>query len=81
MADCFRRGEAPYASHLLYPGTLDDLNPEDRALGMAAGFDWATVADARVVYIDRGISPGMVKGIVHATTIKQLIEFRRLGYW
>ena len=36
MADCLRRGEAPYASHLLYtqPGVLDDLVPEQREIGI-----------------------------------------------
>jgi hypothetical protein len=34
MADCLRRGEAPFASHLLYtqPGVLDDSLPEERQL-------------------------------------------------
>lgn len=36
IADCLKRGEAPFASHLLYtqPGVLDDGVPaEDRWLG------------------------------------------------
>jgi hypothetical protein len=38
MHDCFKRGEAAYASHLLYtqPGVLDDNIPEERRLGMEA---------------------------------------------
>lgn len=33
MRDCLKRGEAPFASHLLYtqPGVLDDLVPNERA--------------------------------------------------
>jgi hypothetical protein len=46
MADCLRRGEAPIASHLLYtqPGILDDTKPEERKLGMEAGFTWNVLA-------------------------------------
>ncbi len=61
MRDALLRGEAPIASHLLYtqPGILDDLVPADRALGIAAGFDWAEKADAVLLYLDLGQSPGM----------------------
>lgn len=43
MKDCLLRGEAPYASHALYtqPGVLDDLKPEERRLGISAGFAWS----------------------------------------
>lgn len=84
MADCLRRGEAPYASHLLYtqPGVLDDTKPEERKLGMDAGFEWRWPADATVVYLDRGISKGMQAGIEHAKYVQahssHQIEFRRL---
>ncbi|MFH1358598.1 MAG: hypothetical protein ABIH37_01790, partial [archaeon] len=35
MKDCFKRGEYPFASHLLYTQDeiLDDTNPEERKLG------------------------------------------------
>lgn len=61
MADSLSRGEAPIASHLLYtqPGILDDDKPEERALGIAAGLAWRTVATFAAFYIDRGCSPGM----------------------
>lgn len=37
LADSLARGEAPFASHLLYtqPGVLDDTNPHEHAAGMA----------------------------------------------
>ena len=56
LADCLARGEAPIASHLLYtqPGVLDDTNPEQRKLGINAGFAWNRFADAVVVYEDLG---------------------------
>src|SRR4249920_519320 len=47
MLDSLSRGEAPYASHLLYdqPGILDDLNPDERHRGILAGFAWGAKAD------------------------------------
>lgn len=87
LADCLARGEAPYASHLLYtqPGVLDDTKSEERAKGIAAGFAWREMAAATVVYIDLGMSRGMIAGLKHAH--EQIdsgdhghgIEFRELG--
>lgn len=44
MHDCLTRGEAPYASHLLYtqPGVLRDEVPEERRLGIEAGIPYTT---------------------------------------
>ena len=80
MHDCLMRGEAPYASHLLYtqPNILDDLNPEERKLGMEAGFEWGKLAEKVVVYIDRGISEGMKLGIENAIKNGKEIEYRTL---
>lgn len=52
LGDCLRRGESPIASHLLFTqkGVLDDLVPEERALGIAAGLAWRFQADASVFY-------------------------------
>lgn len=68
MRDCLARGEAPFASHLLYtqPGVLDDTSQGERDRGIAAGFAFRRIVDATVVYTDRGVSPGMVLGIRHA---------------
>ncbi len=62
MRDSLRRGEYPIASHLLYtqPGILRDEIPEERALGIAAGLAWRTVAEKAVFYVDRGWSSGML---------------------
>lgn len=78
--DCLTRGEAPIASHLLFtqPGVLDDTIPEERALGIAAGLAWHGVADATVVYTDRGISPGMQHGIAAAQKAGTPVEYRTL---
>ncbi len=58
LADSLRRGEAPLASHLLYPQVLPDVG-EDRDLGIAAGLAWADRGDMAAFYIDLGWSPGM----------------------
>ena len=81
MADCLHRGEAPYASHLLYtqPGVLDDNDPDERQHGIDAGLAWGDVADAVVIYTDRGISNGMKYGIARHEEAGRRIEYRRLG--
>ena len=83
MRDCLLRGEAPYASHLLYtqPGVLADEIPEERRNGIAAGFAWRSVAKKTVVYVDEGISTGMRYGIDHAKGIGHEIEYRTLAWW
>ena len=80
--DCLSRGEAPYASHLLYAqeGVLNDSLPEERALGMLAGFIWGQQAKLTVVYTDLGISPGMQLGIERAQLEQRLVEIRQLGF-
>jgi len=80
MHDCFMRGEAPFASHGLYtqPGVLRDDVPEERALGIQAGFWWGKHASAVVVYEDYGISPGMAIGIEKGNLEGKIVEYRRL---
>ncbi len=78
MADCFARGEAPYASHLLYPQIFDDAKPEERAMGMAAGAAWSKAGMVCAVYCDRGITPGMQDGIHRAIGSGQVIDYRWL---
>jgi hypothetical protein len=81
MVDCLIRGEAPFASHLLYtqPGVLDDDDPNERALGIDAGLAWGAVAEATVVYTDRGVSSGMQLGIDRAAAEGRPVEFRSLA--
>lgn len=83
IADCLARGEAPFASHLLYtqPGVLRDELLAERRLGIEAGLAWATVADATVVYVDLGTTPGMELGIERARSLGIPVEFRRLADW
>ncbi|WP_315747880.1 MULTISPECIES: hypothetical protein [unclassified Bradyrhizobium] len=79
VRDALLRGEAPLASHLLYtqPAVLDDNNGRERAHGINAGHAWLHLADAVVVYVDRGISEGMAAGIRMAEFIGVPIEYRR----
>lgn len=80
MRDCFRRGEQPFASHLLYtqPGVLDDRNPEERKQGIEAGLAWGQHAELTVVYTDRGITEGMEKGVRRAKIQRRPVEYRKL---
>lgn len=80
MADALRRGEAPYASHLLFTqeGILDDSVPEERKLGIEAGLAWGRMARKTVVYTDLGISEGMCLGIARALREGRKIEYRTL---
>lgn len=79
LRDCLLRNEAPFASHAIYVGPLDDGDPNERDLGIRAGFAWRDVADVTVVYIDRGISKGMELGIADAGMKRRPIEYRQLG--
>lgn len=81
IRDCLLRGEAPYASHLLYtqPGVLDDTVKDERLLGMKAGMAWGAQASRTVVYIDMGISSGMIYGIEMAKKAGRPVEYRSLG--
>lgn len=81
VRDCLLRGEAPIASHLLFtqPGLLDDNVPEQRKLGIGAGHAWTKVADAVVVYMDFGVSKGMVAGEEVALNMHTKIEYRQLS--
>jgi hypothetical protein len=63
-------------SHLLYTRVLEDAVPEERELGIEAGLTWAAVAEATVVYMDRGLSPGMKYGIKHAQNAGRPVEYR-----
>lgn len=80
LRDCLNRGEAPYASHLLYtqPGVLDDNDSDQRRAGIEAGLAWGKLATATVVYTDRGISTGMQQGIDRAIAEGRIVEYRSI---
>ena len=87
MADCLKRGEAPFASHALYtqPGVLDDHDPEQRRLGIEAGFKWGYFAEVIAFYVDLGMSPGMIAALEHWEATRheedRKIEIRRIEGW
>lgn len=81
MLDCFTRGEAPFASHLLYPQVLDDADKAQRRAGMRAGLHISDAMDAHVVYTDLGISRGMKSGIARAEKNGKDVEMRTMKEW
>lgn len=80
MRDCLKRQEAPFASHGLYTqsGVLDDNQPLERILGIAAGFVWRHVAELTVFYVDRGWSRGMEQAKLHCEQLGLPYEVRKL---
>lgn len=59
ILDSLARGEAPFASHAIYPQFLDDNVPELRRFGIEAGFAWWQPDIPVIFYTDLGWSPGM----------------------
>jgi hypothetical protein len=78
ISDSIRRGEAPFASHRMYPGALNDDEPSDRELGIAAGYAWWDAAEAIVFYCDFGMSPGMERAQKVAFEKEKHMEIRFL---
>lgn len=80
MRKCLQRGDAPFASHLLYtqPRVLDDDIPEERELGINAGLKWGVKADVTVVFGNYGITEGMLKGIEAAKACGRPVEYDKL---
>lgn len=81
MLDCLRRGEAPFASHLMYTQVLDDLDQAERELGILAGLALGRRLEKTVVYTDLGRSRGMERGIEAALRAGRPVEYRTLGGW
>lgn len=79
MLDCLKRGEAPFASHLLYTQVLNDDVPAEREWGIVAGLEVGRRADATVVYTDLGYSKGMERGIEAAELADRPVILRELG--
>lgn len=78
MKDSIVRGEAPFASHLLYTqkGILDDAQRDDRELGIRLGFAWSHCADMHVFYTDLGWSKGMIDALAFCKRTHMDFEFR-----
>ena len=80
MLDAIKRGEAPLASHLLYTqeGILDDRDPNERALGIAAGLAWMEQAQLVAFYVDHSWSTGMLGALGRARALGVPVEARSL---
>lgn len=59
IRDCLERGESPYASHQMLTEALNDDIPDERDLGIKAGYAFRHLANVRAFYVDRGWSTGM----------------------
>lgn len=82
IVHCLSRGEAPYASHAYLTQHLNDDVPHHRALGIGAGIAIAEAMNAKhVVYVDRGITEGMLLAIEAARTAGRVVEYRSLWWW
>ncbi len=55
------RGDAPFAPHLMLPRALDDDDPAERELGLAAALAWLAVCDELLVA--GPVSRGMMREI------------------
>jgi len=78
MRDSLSRGEAPFASHILYGYILNDQKEDERRTGMEAGFEWGRLAELVAVYVDNGISLGMEEGIIRYNRLGVPKEIRSL---
>lgn len=78
IRDCLDHNESPFASHLLYTqkGILDDTKADERKRGIDAAIGWLEVADYVAVYMDLGITPGMVIGVCRAAALHKQIRLR-----
>lgn len=81
LLDCLRRGEAPFASHLLYTQVLDNSIPSERQAGIDAGLVYHGLVDSIVFYADLGFSDGMTSALYLAIARELPIEIRSLPEW
>lgn len=77
-ADCFRRGEIPFASHLLYPQILNELDNKQREQGIDSGYAFWPLASRIVFYTDHGWSDGMTRARRRADNLGYTMEERQL---
>jgi hypothetical protein len=89
IQDSISQGEVPFASHGFYPHFLNDLNLDERRLGMDLGYKFWPFAALIAFYMDYGISSGMEIALERASRplpdslfseVRSLpISFRRIG--
>ena len=81
MHDCLvNYNETPYASHLLYTRkwVLRDDHPEERKLGIDAGFYWRKVSEQTNFYVDLGTTAGMKLGMKDCLVKENPFDVRNL---
>ena len=78
LSDSLSREVSPFASHLIYTQVLNDEIQDERLLGMKNAFMWYKYADLMAVYIDLGVSKGMLEGIEKAHKYDIPIEIRKV---
>ena len=78
-ADCLKRREVPYASHLFFPLILNEFNSLEREIGLTAGYAMWRAAGRIVFYLDKGWSPGMLRAKARADELTYLTEERTLN--
>lgn len=78
IRDSLDRGEAPFASHALYPGAYDDRDPAERKAGIEAGLCIGRDFDLTAVYADHGLSSGVIAGVERAWAEGRPVEVRYL---
>ena len=76
--DCIKRGESPYASHLMLTEVLNDKIQSERGLGISLGFKFHNIVDKIVFYTDLGMSNGMQQARYNAQLIGATMEFRSI---
>jgi hypothetical protein len=68
LDSALKRGETPFASHLLYTQVWSE-KPELREAGIKAGIEMHKRADVIALYVDLGVSSGMRAASDHAGLI------------
>jgi hypothetical protein len=81
LLDSIERGEAPFASHLLYPQVLDDNDQVQRDLGLACEAAYMKVCHKVAVYIDLELSEGMESTVCRAVSEGVHVQRRSLFGW
>lgn len=81
LSDSIKRGETPWASHLLYTQVLDDTRASERSKGIEMHINIVTIASAipnakMVLYADYGVSQGMEEAYYLAEGLNMKIEKR-----
>ena len=79
VRDSFDRGEAPFASHLIYPQILKDDVEEERLRGFQAEYEWISTADFVAFYIDYGWTTGMMKELKIVRLFSRKHATRKIG--